>query len=523
VMAYDADENDDNLFLVMEYVDGPNLDTFTRANGRLPARLSCQIIHQAALGLQHAHEKGMVHRDIKPGNLLIPRSATRGTDLKDGWEATKDGPVLVKVADFGLARLHHTSSAGTLMLRNEKSFVGSPDYVSPEQARDVHSADIRSDLYSLGCTFYFALTADRPFKGKSALETIVQHLEKAPEPINVVRPDIPPVIQDIILRLMAKDPNQRFQTPAELITLLEPLCGPDAGSRLGTIPPPSSHWNFSTRPARGGESACKEDRPTSLVPGLAFWTGPNSPSPDATDLSPRTVVTAAGDSPASAPVAVLADPTTPARASAEFQSLPATMMTVLPPEVAAATEPEEVRTEPAPFHPGPALLYCWNQWLAVVETLGRGKPVRVNEDGFRTLRNTILEMCRPRPDDQGERPAVLARLESLVEPWLTPYTFRQMDRSMLANLVLRCRALDQELQSRNPGGTGTALVVVAVLIVAGVVGWFAQAGLPVEIRVKPVTDWLLASLEANPLLFLGAVITVVILGAVGFLSRLLRP
>src|SRR5262249_33818431 len=103
----------------------------------------------------HAHEKGMVHRDIKPANLLIPRAVFQP-------DADAAGP-LVKVVDFGLARLHGTHKANTLQLNNEKSCIGTPDFISPEQARNIHSVDIRSDLYSLGCTLYFALTARKPF------------------------------------------------------------------------------------------------------------------------------------------------------------------------------------------------------------------------------------------------------------------------------------------------------------------------------------------------------------------------
>ena len=123
----------------------------------------------------------------------------------------------MKVVDFGLARLQSSSSNNTLMPQNERGFVGTPAYVSPEQARNIHEVDIRSDLYSLGCTFYYALAGRPPFQGSTPLQTVMQHLEKEPDPIERLRPEIPPGLASIIRRLMAKKPEKRFQTPGELL------------------------------------------------------------------------------------------------------------------------------------------------------------------------------------------------------------------------------------------------------------------------------------------------------------------
>ncbi len=172
VMAYDANEADGLHFLVMEYVQGVTLDALVRQHGPLPVDNACALMRQAALGLQHAHDKGMVHRDIKPGNLLIPRP--------DG-EQPPD--VLVKIVDFGLARLQGKTQGETIALRGETGVLGTPDYISPEQSRDIHSADIRSDLYSLGCAFYFALAGRVPFPGESAMEKLVKHLTEEPQPL----------------------------------------------------------------------------------------------------------------------------------------------------------------------------------------------------------------------------------------------------------------------------------------------------------------------------------------------------
>src|SRR6185312_14943642 len=128
------------------------------------------MLQQAARALQYAHEKGMVHRDIKPANFLIPGGPVADVLLGRNPTALATGTphVLLKVVDFGLARLQTSSAHNTLVLHNERSFVGTPAYVSPEQARNVHDVDIRSDLYSLGCTFYYALTGRPPFKASTA-------------------------------------------------------------------------------------------------------------------------------------------------------------------------------------------------------------------------------------------------------------------------------------------------------------------------------------------------------------------
>jgi serine/threonine protein kinase len=201
VMAYDADDVEDVLFLAMEYVDGPSLEALVRQGGPLPAGPACAMMRQAAQALQYAHEKGVVHRDVKPANLLVARPAD-----------DPGGPPVVKVVDFGLARLQRPgASSQTLMLQNGKGFVGTPDFVSPEQARDVHAVDIRSDLYSLGCTFYYALSGHRPFPGASVVETVAKHLHEEARPLDAVGAEVPARVAGVVRRLMAKDPAKRFQ------------------------------------------------------------------------------------------------------------------------------------------------------------------------------------------------------------------------------------------------------------------------------------------------------------------------
>jgi serine/threonine-protein kinase len=218
VTAYDANEVKGLRFLVMEYVEGPNLQTLVQGRGRLPIDLARELMSQAASALQYAHEKGVVHRDIKPANLLI--AGGQAGRLDEG------PPPLVKVVDFGLARVRRGASGNPDTIRVEPGAVfGTVDYISPEQARDLHAVDIRADLYSLGCVFYFALTGRVPFPGGSAMEKLVRQLTEEPQPLRELRPEIPAALEAIVARLMAKERDQRFQTPAELAAELATLTG----------------------------------------------------------------------------------------------------------------------------------------------------------------------------------------------------------------------------------------------------------------------------------------------------------
>jgi len=217
VTAYDANQIGDRHYMVMEFVDGPNLEQLVRQKGPLPVGQACDFIRQAASGLQFALENHMVHRDIKPANLLVQRAAG----------SARDTQCVVKILDFGLARLHQRNPEDepgpNTILTKENTVMGTPDYVSPEQARDLHKVDIRSDLYSLGCTFYDLLTGQVPFPGGTTLEKLVRHGTEEATPVDSLRPEVPAAVAAIVRRLMAKQPAERFQTPAELMAALAPL------------------------------------------------------------------------------------------------------------------------------------------------------------------------------------------------------------------------------------------------------------------------------------------------------------
>ncbi len=225
VAAFDAGESQGHFFLVLEFVDGPNLDQLVRRHGPLPVNVACDYTKQTANGLHAAHILGMVHRDIKPANLLLQRSDPRYADSSSPQEHS---PGLIKISDFGLARLHSpvgelAVDLGSTICTTRNTVMGTPDYLSPEQARDLHETDIRSDLYSLGCTFYYLLTGKVPFPGGTALEKLIRHNSEQPAPLENFRSDVPSQVIDIVQRLMHKDPNERYQTPRELAEALEPF------------------------------------------------------------------------------------------------------------------------------------------------------------------------------------------------------------------------------------------------------------------------------------------------------------
>jgi eukaryotic-like serine/threonine-protein kinase len=214
VMAFDANEDDGRHYLAMEYVPGLNLERYAKKHGPLPIGLACEIAYQTANGLQHAHEKGMVHRDIKPANLLLHQEVGNET-------------IQVKITDFGLARLQQSDSDHSqTIIAKESTVMGTPDFLSPEQAKNLHSVDIRADLYSLGCSLYFLLTGEVPFPGGSNVDKLIRHHSEYARPIEELRPDLPKGVASIVRKLMAKNPDDRFQTPDELMEALSPFANP---------------------------------------------------------------------------------------------------------------------------------------------------------------------------------------------------------------------------------------------------------------------------------------------------------
>jgi WD40 repeat protein len=208
VTAFDADQVAGTHFLVMEYVEGESLAELLKREGRLPIATGCEYIRQAALGLTHAHERGMAHRDIKPANLLLTH--------------TPDGQPLVKILDMGLARFTCDSREET-ELTSTGQVMGTPDYMAPEQARSTKSADIRSDIYSLGCTLFRELTGRVAFDGENALEKLMARAMGDAPSLREFVPDAPAGLESVLARMLARDPAARYQTPVEVALALEPF------------------------------------------------------------------------------------------------------------------------------------------------------------------------------------------------------------------------------------------------------------------------------------------------------------
>jgi serine/threonine protein kinase len=239
VKALDADRLGALHLLVMDFVDGLSLAEVLQRKGPFPVVHACNYIRQAALGLQHAFEQGMVHRDIKPQNLML----------------TRDGKV--KILDFGLARIARERPLGKPGLTQVGDFMGTPEYVAPEQAMDASSADIRADLYSLGCTLYYLLAGRPPFRGDTQVQTIMAHLEKEAPPLPAVRPDVPAPLWAVVARVLAKDPAKRYETPVEFAQALAPFCKPGSKQPAAPKPAPASSPHADTK-VRGDTSHLPE-------------------------------------------------------------------------------------------------------------------------------------------------------------------------------------------------------------------------------------------------------------------------
>ena len=215
VRAIDSDRWNEQYYIVMECIDGHDLARRVKRHGPLPVADALDYARQTALGLQHAHEGGLVHRDIKPANLLVaPTGGGRG---------------VVKILDLGLARWTETG-AGNLTVMG--SLMGTPDFLAPEQARNPSACDIRADLYALGCTLYYLIASRIPFPRGGVTERLVQHATADAEPMEAIRrqrflddagrssqrPEtewpVPAEVEALVRRLMAKHPDDRFETPA---------------------------------------------------------------------------------------------------------------------------------------------------------------------------------------------------------------------------------------------------------------------------------------------------------------------
>ncbi len=251
VASYDAEQAGDAHFLVMEFVEGTDLSSVVKHRGPMSVSEACECIRQVAVGLQHAHEKGMVHRDIKPHNLMLasggqvrildfglagfatesafesspvaPRQESRTSDSAESEidaaateeRDSRDRQFCRGATGLLEATVAHLTTMGSVM--------GTPDYMAPEQAVDAHSADIRADIYSLGCTLHFLLTGKPLFEADSLVAKLKAHASEPPPSLTALRKDVPIEVEKIAARMLAKNPSERFQTPAEVAAAFTPF------------------------------------------------------------------------------------------------------------------------------------------------------------------------------------------------------------------------------------------------------------------------------------------------------------
>jgi serine/threonine protein kinase len=204
VRTHDVDRDGDLHYIVMEYVDGSNLLEIVKKRGALGVGRAISYIVQATRGLDHAFRRGLVHRDIKPGNILVDRKGH------------------ARLLDMGLARFYRDHTDLLTLKYDDKVVLGTADYVAPEQIANSHMADIRADIYGLGATFYFLLAGHPPFPTGTVSQKLLWQRTKDPAPVEQICPDLPDGLGAIVARMMEKDPRGRFQTPGQLLAALEP-------------------------------------------------------------------------------------------------------------------------------------------------------------------------------------------------------------------------------------------------------------------------------------------------------------
>jgi serine/threonine protein kinase len=247
--AIDLETSGDVHFMVLEYVEGTDLHAKVKAEGPLDVREAADYIRQAAVGLHYAHEQGLVHRDIKPANLMLDK---RGT---------------IKILDLGLAL--DDEEDGSLTREHDEKVLGTADYLPPEQAEDSHKADRRSDIYSLGCTFFYLLTGKPPFSTGKLGDRIRAHKSSPAPNLRETRADVPPALAELYFRMMEKHPEARPQTAKDVADALDAWLVSSA-VKPGDRPEPPRRPPLRRTPTPGSDA--KRIAP----PGTVMRSGPSS-------------------------------------------------------------------------------------------------------------------------------------------------------------------------------------------------------------------------------------------------------
>jgi serine/threonine protein kinase len=356
VRAFQVGEANGVHYIVMEYLEGETLDEVLARRERLPWREAVRVIQQALNGLQHLHDRRMVHRDLKPANLMLTPAAGKPDTT---WDAT------VKIVDIGLGRemFDDGTPEGQIdtQLTDEGAVLGTPDYLAPEQARDARAADIRADVYSLGCVLYHALAGRPPFVEPNIMALMVKHATEEPLPLASFISDLPPGLQEVIDVMLAKSPDGRYATPAAAADALKPFVGTGGVAAVpAAVVPEFKAWL---------ESESQLEMPKNLPPAPAKSAPPATSTAPAvksggTAPAPTLIITPApGKVPGTAPAPALGTAVKPGTAPAPAFGAPAKPAVARP---AAPTRPapaprpvvvDEVDVElvPEPL-PGPVVI-----------------------------------------------------------------------------------------------------------------------------------------------------------------------
>lgn len=267
VKAYDVGEYDGVHFLAMEYVKGINLQSHLDEKGPLPWKAAVGLIAQACRGLEHAHQRGLVHRDIKPGNLLVDRRNT------------------LKILDLGLARCFRSEQDNvTAKFAQNEELTGSLDFMAPEVARGEQAIDIRADIYSLGLTFHAFITGKSPYEGTPAQKLLYHQVKELPL-LHEVQPGVPPELSAVVARMTQKQPQDRFATPGEVLAALAPWL-PAAAA-----PPPSTirmkGGSQTTTVVQGSAASVTTTQPAADALPQAMPEEDEVPSPALAPLTPK--------------------------------------------------------------------------------------------------------------------------------------------------------------------------------------------------------------------------------------------
>jgi serine/threonine protein kinase len=222
IRVYDVDSEGKRHYMVMEYVPGRDLQAIVQQDGPLDFATAADYIRQTANGLAHAHSENLIHRDVKPANLLV------------------DERNVVKILDLGLALFSLQDDSASLTVAHNENVLGTADYLAPEQAINSHTVDARADIYGLGCSFYYLLTGHPPFPEGTLAQRIAKHQSQTPADIRVDRPDCPAELVRICQRMMRKKPSERFQSAQEIADVLEAWLESEKGNTTqgNDSPPP---------------------------------------------------------------------------------------------------------------------------------------------------------------------------------------------------------------------------------------------------------------------------------------------